>query len=489
MDVNLLTDFPDRLSPMLVKELRQGMRARGFTMVFLGLQGLLAFILLTTGAALESDGAGSAASGTIFTLFAIAVLGIQPMRGSNALSSEITSNTIEMMVLTRLSAWRIVFGKWIAIVSQSALLLATIIPYLILRYFFGGMNLLGEMVLLALIFLTSMALTALMVGFSATTSKLARILPIFGIIILANIGSAFFSRGRFGGGSAFFTLSDWHSIVAIGCYVTFISYAGWCALSHGTSVIAPAAENHTTIRRLVALVLTIAAAVTAYFAEFEAEATLLLIGGFAVPALITSLTEPVVILPPVCYPFLKRGLLGKIAAAFLLPGWPTGVFYSGLLIVIGIAGVTLPLFTKSLGSIADDVALGGLCCVGSILFPATLAALFSKQEDKRFTNFMLFLVGSVILTVATMVISGMSNERDLLWAMVWNPSSILFMRAVGHFRVEDLTLAVSLVSSLYMGLLFVTAIIRYRDYRRVFNETQEGMLDKVIAVPHNEPDA
>lgn len=485
MNVNLLTDFPDRLSPMLVKELRQGMRARGFTMVFLGLQGLLAFILLTTGASFDSDGAGTAASGTIFTMFAIAVLGIQPMRGSNALSSEITSNTIEMMVLTRLSAWRIVFGKWIAIVSQSALLLATIIPYLILRYFFGGMNLLGEMVLFVLIFLTSMALTAVMVGFSATTSKLARGLPIIGMVILANLVPRFLYRGRFGGGMSFFAFSDWHSVVAILCYVIFIAYAGWCALSHGTSVIAPAAENHTTIRRVVALVLSAAAAATGFSADFNPEVTVLLIAGFAAPALITSLTEPAVILPPVCYPFLKRGLLGRVAGAFLLPGWPTGVFYSCLLIGIGIAGFAISINTQSSSVIDPDVSLACLSCLGVILLPALLAALFSKQEDKRFTNFMVFLVGSVILTIASMVMSGMSNDHALLWIVVWNPSAILFMRGIGGFGADELLTAVIIVDSLYLGLLVVLAIMRYRDYQRVFSETEIGMSAIAPSAPRN----
>ena len=105
-----LTDFPDRFSPMLVKELRQGMRARGFIILFVSFQLLLAFILVSASAASGNDYAGAAASGIIFTIFGIAVLGIQPMRGANALSSEITGNTIEMMVLTRRSAARIVFG-------------------------------------------------------------------------------------------------------------------------------------------------------------------------------------------------------------------------------------------------------------------------------------------------------------------------------------------------------------------------------------------
>ena len=46
-----LTDFPDRLSPMLVKELRQGLRTRSFVAVFMSLQAILAVVLLAAGAA------------------------------------------------------------------------------------------------------------------------------------------------------------------------------------------------------------------------------------------------------------------------------------------------------------------------------------------------------------------------------------------------------------------------------------------------------
>ena len=143
MPATFLTDFSDRISPMLVKELRQGMRAKTFIVVFLSLQVFLAVMLFSARSLGLGDQVGSMVSGIIFTFFAIAVLIVQPLRGISALASEVKGNTIDMMVLTRLSAWRIVFGKWVAIVSQSALLLATIIPYLILRYFFGGMNLVG----------------------------------------------------------------------------------------------------------------------------------------------------------------------------------------------------------------------------------------------------------------------------------------------------------------------------------------------------------
>lgn len=475
MSLTHLTDFSDRLSPMLVKELRQGMRARGFTMLFLTFQCLLAFILLTAGASFESDGAGAFASGIIFTMFSIAVLIIQPMRGVAALSTEITGNTIEMMVLTRLSAWRIVFGKWIAIVSQSALLLTTIIPYLILRYFFGGMVLLGEMVFLALIFLTSMALTAVMVGFSSTSAKVARVLPILAIVVVANVLPTYLFRGSFGAGMGFFTLSDAESIISIGCYVAFITYIGWCALSLGTSSIAPVAENHSTIRRIIALVLALIAAGVGIsgFAEPSVIATVFAI--ILAPALITALTEPAIVLPPICKPFLKRGTAGRAAAAFLLPGWPTGVFYTALMAAISGIGI-LGAYRAGAYSVPDrELEIICLSCFGGVLLPALLAALFSKQENKRFTNFMIFLLLSVILTFAAMMLSAMNDNEPLLWAFIWNPPVFLFMLGIGRFDTESLLLGVSLIDSAIFLMLLGVAIKGYKEYGRVFMETEEGL--------------
>ncbi len=472
-----LTDFSDKLSPMLVKELRQGMRARSFTMVFLGFQCLLAFILLTAGASFESDNAGAAASATIFTMFSITVLFIQPMRGATALSTEITGKTIEMISLTHLTAWRIVFGKWIAIVSQSALILITIIPYLILRYFFGGMNLMGELVFLTLIFLTSMALTAVMVGFSATSSKLARVLPVIFIIIIINIFSSYRLMRSFGSGMSFFTLSGPESIISIACYLVFIAYVAWCALSHGTSTIAPVAENHSTVRRLIALGLTGITAAIAFTGEAEDFVIAIAFSIILAPALMNALTEPAIILPPVCKPFLKRGNAGRVAAAFFLPGWPTGVFYTGMLAVISMVGITAATSTLST-SFNFDAKLAVVClsCFGSVLLPALLAALFSKQESKRFTNFMVFLVVSICLAVVAVILTNINgNDESLLWSFIWNPPVFLFMLTTDQFDAENLLLAISLIDSALFLALLAVALKGYREYDRVFQETDEAL--------------
>ena len=114
-----LTDFSDKLSPMLVKELRQGLRAKTFIGVFLSLQAFLAVMMLSATIASSSGQIGIVVSNIIFGFFSVAVLLVQPLRGIGALSTEVKSNTLDMMALTRLSSSKIVFGKWVAIVSQT----------------------------------------------------------------------------------------------------------------------------------------------------------------------------------------------------------------------------------------------------------------------------------------------------------------------------------------------------------------------------------
>jgi hypothetical protein len=476
-----LTDFSDKLSPMLVKELRQGMRARSFTLLFLVFQLLLCFILLTAGSSAGFSEAGTTASSVIFTMFGIAVLFIQPMRGVSALSSEISGNTIEMMALTRLSAARIVFGKWIAIVSQSALILITIIPYLILRYFFGGMLLLGELVFLALMFMTSMALTAVMVGLSGNASKLARLLPTIGLIFLFSALSGFFRSGRGSFGLIeTCTLSDWESRIAILCYISFIAYIGWCALSYGISSIAPVAENHSTLRRLIALALALIAAAVGLHNDVPTLALFPIFAIIIAPAIITAVTEPAILLPPICKPFVKRGALGKLASIFLLPGWPAGVFYTVILAAITFCGIFVSeKLHHSSGAyrpeINEDIIIPTLACFTGVIFPALLAAHFTKSEGKRFSNFLIFVLISVTLTFVPTMILNINHSQSLLWLFAWNPPVWIAMISDSYFKDSNVLIAAITVSAIYMGLFIISAIIAFRRYREVMQEAEDEL--------------
>ena len=171
---------------------------------------------------------------------------VQPLRGISAVTTEIRQNTIDLMVLTRLSAWRIVYGKWLSIVSQSALIALAILPYLILRYSFGGMQLFSELALMAYLFFISGTLTAFTVGLSATGSALLRGLVVVGGSAIM-MGYIFFSLHR--QIPEFveilsFTRSD-QSLTALAILAIAI-YASYFFLEIGTTAIAPTSENRAT---------------------------------------------------------------------------------------------------------------------------------------------------------------------------------------------------------------------------------------------------
>ena len=142
-------DFPDWLPPMLVRELRQGIQSGAFFWTFLLLQLLLvlhaAFTVLATSGRFDGD-LIRASGGFFWGILVITVGFVIPLRGLNAIATERVGNNLDLVRLTRLSATRIVAGKWAAIVAQVLLVTAAILPYLVLRYFLGGVNVVAELV-------------------------------------------------------------------------------------------------------------------------------------------------------------------------------------------------------------------------------------------------------------------------------------------------------------------------------------------------------
>ena len=467
-----VSDFPDRLSPMLVKELRQGLRTRSFIGVFLALQIILGIILLSAGAAATSDHAGSNISNIIFIFFSIAVLVVQPMRGITTLSSEIKGNTIDMMVLTRLSAWRIVSGKWSAIVSQSALILITIVPYLILRYFFGGMNLLGEVVLLSLIFITSAALTAITVGLSASGSVILRsIIPMFALPVGSYIllMMMMFSFGRGSSLTDFCALETDDSRIGISVYIASCLYFGYFFLAAGTSLIAPYAENYSTLRRIIAfVVLSITVALCSKYVTDPDVIPFVLVLVLA-PVFAVSLTEFGTLVPPTYVKFSRFGFIGKIAGLFLFPGWPSGVFFCSILTLV--AAIPFYFIGSSYGYGMDDSIIISLGCLGTLLFPALIINVFKMKGPARVSNYVLLGVGSCILALVLLGVAESMSKPGFLWLFVWIPPVALSMLET---RIDDdkVFAAIVIVDVALFGILHVMAL---RNYLASIRENEQSL--------------
>lgn len=460
-----INDFPDGLSPMLVKELRQGLRTYTFVILFLVLQGLLALVLMTAGAATSgsaSGGAGSVVSQIVFCFYALALLVIQPLRGISAISIEVKQNTIDLMVLTRLSAWRIVWGKWCSIVSQSALLLCAIIPYLILRYFFGGMQLFSELFLMLYIFLVSAALTAVTVGLSAVPSVLIRgLVPILGAIVLTGfiLGDLTPSLYTY---VAYLSPSSLEFIGAIG-FLALTLYTGYFFLDMGASIIAPAAENRATRKRLIGLTVFI----LVYWILQAMDPTAALYAALYVMSLISLdiFTERNEFPRIVCLPFLRYGGPGRLLGRLLYPGSATGVLFFAFLTAL--LSLFLMLQTKMLGPEPELWASAGTA-VAMMIFPAALIQVFARQTTQRFS---IYVSASILGLLLAVILSSLVDYLDnltLLWAFSPVPTVLLPLTdAIDPNHFDRIVLVAWALAGTYFGLTLLGAVPQLRRLRRL----------------------
>ncbi len=139
---------------MLVKELRQGLRAKWFVVPFLllhlcvlGAVAMEYLIMRATATATATGGGGGLSNwagsqpGLFWVTVYIIVAGIMPMRGMESLREESTQGNAEMLLLGGLSRWQIVRGKWLVQGVLTLLTLLSLVPYMLVRYFFGGVEL------------------------------------------------------------------------------------------------------------------------------------------------------------------------------------------------------------------------------------------------------------------------------------------------------------------------------------------------------------
>ena len=417
-----LDDFPDRLSPMLVKELRQGLRTHTFVILFLVLQGLLALVLLTAGAAASSaasQSAGNIVSQIVFCFYALALLVVQPMRGVSSIHHEIKQNTIDLMVLTRLSAWRIIFGKWSSIVSQSVLIFLAVIPYLILRYFFGGMQLFAELFLMVYILIVSGVFTAITIGLSAVSNIIIRgLVPIGGALVVMVLIFSALTPGLTYLIGYLSSSSDWF-LGALGL-LTLAIYTGYFFLELAAGMIAPAAENRTTRKRIIGLLVLTA---TFWSLQHRDAVGALVASSFVLFLLSLDLfTERARFPAVVCRPFLRFGALGRLFGRFFYPGWPTGTLFFTLL------GALLAGFLV-IHDMRDGIELEAWAMLGVTLailaFPAALIQLFLRRTEQRFSIYAAIFICCWILTLILSVLADVINEDALLW--IFSPIPTMFL--------------------------------------------------------------
>lgn len=421
-------DFADWLSPILVKELRQGLKSRAFVATFIIVQ--VGMILLVGFQLLTQAGGGERTMMNVFDGFFwaviwIALLLLMPARGLTAVSEEVKANTLDLVQLTRLTAFRIVFGKWIALVSQTLLLVAAILPYAVLRYFFGEVDVVGDLTDIGLILLVSLGLTAGAIALSSVHLAV-RIIVVLVLFFTLITGVPMLIMRAVGGGSSFTSFSDWTWMLPV-----FAGVYTYLLLEIAAARIAPVSENHAAPKRLLALGLAGVAVILA--ASVDDEKTALWMVGMSLVCgwvMLEALCERTVMVPSLYSSCARHGVLGRLAGRVLYPGWASGLVFCGLLTLLLVAVFWIVGSTQHAASWREDRRMAELVFplfFTALVCPVVVLLLFPRVKQPVWLYILVQAVFALIYLIATIAAEtpDLTSVQTYRWLAPF-PTSALF---------------------------------------------------------------
>lgn len=397
-------DYADWLNPMLVKELRQGLRKSVFVSVFLLVQIAMVILIgfrMLSAASGTDQMVGGFLDGVLWVGLGLALLIIMPMRGLASITEEQKANTLDLVQMTRMGSTGIVLGKWVAVMSQSVLIAIAVLPYAVLRYFFGGVDVVDNLVTLTAMILGSAAATALCLWLSTMPAAARGIgvgLAIY-IIPTTLIGTRL--------GPMFGTSSIASGSVFVWIYATIITTIFLLELA--AARIAPIAENHATRIRLIAVVGVLIALIGSSAGAIE----------WAVPGVIIfiwasfeALTEQTSEVPSLYAPWASRGPFTRLVARTLYPGWATGLLFTLSLTIIMIGNQIL--FLPQPRSEQWHPLIEGLISWFALIAPVAVLVLMPGVKYRGAIYLLVHLLCALLFIVARVMFNSKSSTTALI---------------------------------------------------------------------------
>jgi hypothetical protein len=474
-----LADFPDRISPMVVKELRQGLRSPIFVWAFIAMHVILALIVVSSTEANNK----TSASLVFWWAVLVPIVYLLPLRGFNALTDEIRLNTLDTLVMTRLTSWRITYGKWVAVASQILLLGITVLPYLIIRYFGGGMDLWLEIRFLFHYIMLGMILTALLVGFSWLKSFLLRTILTLGCGMGITGLAAFTSFEILSRQSYDYT----HNIQPVegsitAAYYLLGAYLIFFLLDFAAAQIAPLAENRSTLRRVVTLLILGISLGLSYVSLPYAAGGLVIQIGIVALAGIDAATEHPRQLTILTRPFVQRGWLGRLAGRFLYPGWHAGIYFFVILLLFPLA-TSFTLQKWVLGFSPSSLMTSywwtvPTAIIGQILLGIWIQRRFLSRYKSGFITFLIVQAGLMVFHGLCAMLAEAMDQPFMNLLPLPAPLSVLFFIEQGSHRLAgelgDVALMFTIgLSAIYLFMLFIMALREWKVTRGLELEVQQ----------------
>jgi len=185
----------ETVGPIVVKEVRQGLRARVFA-IFFGTLLVVCLTMALVALARVSTSNGGESGKDFFGAYLTALGGICffviPFVAFRSMARELEDETWVLLTLTGLGAASITRGKWVSAMSQALLFASACAPFVLFSYFLNGIDLVQIAVALMLAAAWTSLVTAVAIAISTQAhSKLGRTVAHFvvlGVLGLATAG-------------------------------------------------------------------------------------------------------------------------------------------------------------------------------------------------------------------------------------------------------------------------------------------------------------
>ncbi len=247
--------FGDRINPILVKETRQALKSRQFVVTFsLLLFTALAWTIAGSLSMMPQIYTTPSASRMLigyYIVLAIPMLLVVPLAAYRSLEGEIDDGTLELLSITTLSPRQIVLGKLASASLQMLLYFIALFPCVAYAYTLRGVDLPTVMILMAVLLVAGLLLTTIALFFAplaaSRTGRIATLLAVLLILLIAEYGVASFSIGLILYGNSFPV--DWVAFLLVATVLLSLAF-GYLLTSAAAAQLTPESENRSTVLRI-----------------------------------------------------------------------------------------------------------------------------------------------------------------------------------------------------------------------------------------------
>lgn len=271
-----LESLSDFVNPIMVKETRQALKSRQFTLTFFI---MLALSLLATSYGIVAQSSyimyrpsGMPLAMLYYSCLMIPMLIVVPYVAFRSLAGESDDGTFELLSISTLRAREIVIGKLATAVLQMLVYFSAIAPCMAFSYMLRGIDLVTVYVFLSWLFLASFSLTVTCITL-ATIAKtrhgqtLVSVLIVLGLGLFTFLFSTIMSQITFFGGLPIDQPVFWHTQFFV---VVNILAIAWLLIQVAAAEISFATDNRSTGVRLAMFIQSILFAAGVAYATFEA---------------------------------------------------------------------------------------------------------------------------------------------------------------------------------------------------------------------------